>query len=528
MSYVLTSDELGEAGETLFANLCVRAGLTCNKSNRDRTGWDFVVEFPLTDAEAVALDARLPMASVVQLKSTVGAGPVKLSLSAVERLAKDPRPAFIAMLRLTQAGEPRSGYLIHLLGPALARVLHRLRTAHAQRRFDLNKLTLTFDPAKFGDRFEPSPEGLAEALRRACGEDRTAYAVEKQRQLEELGYEGGGLEAEALFWVESADHLSDVVLGLKPLKPERLRAYDRRFGIRLPYSGKALDGLEELRIEPPSMGRCTVTVRGAGLTPAAVFDAEMFAGLPALAGEGTWLLIRHADFAIKFGAGAATFNTTEPFDERSRSLGAWIQLLRALAHFASGGGVITLTPATPIEAPITLPMTGTLEGPYLRELPGWTRVLEGWERLLALAGVRSSQPFPLPDIWEARSVALAVDLFSDAPTAWFAFDRAEIGGEEGAIEAVYINTASLADASVSYAVKVTLGTSTSQPAEYRSTRFEPLDARPAVADLQDYAEELAGRHGLVVVINPDNVVEVEAPREGTAGLDGQPRIEGAR
>ena len=63
----------------------------------------------------------------------------------------------------------------------------------------ITNLTLTFDPAKFGVRFAPSPEGLAEALRRACGEDRAAYGIEKQRQLEELGYEDGGLEAEALF-----------------------------------------------------------------------------------------------------------------------------------------------------------------------------------------------------------------------------------------------------------------------------------------------------------------------------------------
>jgi len=119
---VLTSDELGEAGETLFANLCVRAGFTCNKSNRDRTGWDFVVELPMAGPDAGALDARLPTACAVQLKSTASAGPVKLSLSSIERLAKDPRPAFVVVLRLTPEGEPRTGYLIHLLGPALARV----------------------------------------------------------------------------------------------------------------------------------------------------------------------------------------------------------------------------------------------------------------------------------------------------------------------------------------------------------------------------------------------------------------------
>lgn len=509
MRRVLTSDELGDAGETLFANLCVRAGLTCNKSSRDRTGWDFVVEFPLPGPDAVALDARLPTACVVQLKSTALAGAVKLSLSAVERLAKDPRPAFIVVLRLAPSGEARAAQLIHLLGPPLGRVLHRLRTAHAQGRFDLNKLTLTFDPGKFGTRFAPSPEGLAEALRNACGEDRAAYGVEKQRQLDELGYEHGGLEAEALFWVESADHLSDVVLGLQPLKPEQLRAFDTRFGIRLPYVGTALDGLEELRIDPPSVGRCTLSIRGPGLSPAAVFDAEMLAGLPASASEGTWLLFRHPDFTLKFSAVAAVFNSTDRFDSTPRTLSAWIQLIRGLAYLANGDGVITVTPPTLIEATVVLPMTAKLDGPHLQHLPAWSRGLEGWERLLALAGVSPAEPFSLPELWDARSVSLAVDLFSDSPTAWFAFDRPAVGDPAGAVQAIYINTARLAGAAVSYAVKVTLDATADHPGEYRSTRLQALDARPAVADLQDYAEELAERHGLNVVINPDNVVEID-------------------
>ena len=41
---VLSADDLGEVGEALFRSLCARARLTCNTSERDRTGWDFIVE----------------------------------------------------------------------------------------------------------------------------------------------------------------------------------------------------------------------------------------------------------------------------------------------------------------------------------------------------------------------------------------------------------------------------------------------------------------------------------------------------
>lgn len=46
-SDALAADDLGAAAEFLFANLCTRARLTPNKSDRDRSGWDFVVDFPL-------------------------------------------------------------------------------------------------------------------------------------------------------------------------------------------------------------------------------------------------------------------------------------------------------------------------------------------------------------------------------------------------------------------------------------------------------------------------------------------------
>ena len=58
-------------------------------------GWDFIVEFPMASAgQALPLDQRTINAARVQLKSTLGrAGNcIRLSLSAIDRLAKDPRP----------------------------------------------------------------------------------------------------------------------------------------------------------------------------------------------------------------------------------------------------------------------------------------------------------------------------------------------------------------------------------------------------------------------------------------------------
>ncbi|NET01580.1 MAG: hypothetical protein F6K61_13585 [Sphaerospermopsis sp. SIO1G1] len=38
--------DLGALGETEFKRLCNQVGITIHKSEMDRTGWDFFIEFP--------------------------------------------------------------------------------------------------------------------------------------------------------------------------------------------------------------------------------------------------------------------------------------------------------------------------------------------------------------------------------------------------------------------------------------------------------------------------------------------------
>ena len=100
MTQRLPPDELGFVGD------------------RDVTGWDFIIEFPMAGPDAgVPLDQRPAKACHVQLKSTAGENGSRVSakLSAVERLAKDPRPALIVAFRLRSDGQPLAGYVIHLI-----------------------------------------------------------------------------------------------------------------------------------------------------------------------------------------------------------------------------------------------------------------------------------------------------------------------------------------------------------------------------------------------------------------------------
>ena len=177
MEGVLDPDRIGRIGERQFEVLCERAGLYCNKSVVDVMGWDFVVEFPMTPpGKALPLDQRPTNAARVQLKSTLGraGNRIRLSLSAIDRLAKDPRPALIVVFRLRADGDLQSAYLVHLIGNELARVLRRLRLAEARKAHDINHTDISYDYEKVGVRFEPTPAGLRTKSRRLRDREATA------------------------------------------------------------------------------------------------------------------------------------------------------------------------------------------------------------------------------------------------------------------------------------------------------------------------------------------------------------------
>jgi hypothetical protein len=48
----IPNDDLGEWGEGQFRTLCAASGIVANKAERDKMGWDFIVELPPQAANA--------------------------------------------------------------------------------------------------------------------------------------------------------------------------------------------------------------------------------------------------------------------------------------------------------------------------------------------------------------------------------------------------------------------------------------------------------------------------------------------
>ncbi|KJZ55530.1 hypothetical protein [Pseudomonas marginalis] len=346
------------------------------------------------------------------------------------------------------------------------------------------------------------------ALSDACGQNPSAYTIEKQRQLVKLGYENGRYEAEAIIQIEGPEHFSNILLGLAPLKPRHLQVFDSRFGIRLPYQGTLFDDIESLYLTPPALGFCEISIRGLGFGQAARFDAEMFIGPPLSELHGPELLIRSAEMIIRLTPTGLKLESIGSIDDMQQTLEKWAELLRALTLMSSGRATLTITGNRKIPA-ITLHVDQPVTGPYIEELPLISTFADGWLRLLTNAGMRSTDSLTLDAFWEANEARMAVDiLLNPQPDARFEFQAIEIEEAFPPAEGLYFNIASFADTSIAFSAKVFFVKTEDPDWQYRSTRFEALDVRPKVDDLEEYGLDQANASGLKLLIDPRNITTV--------------------
>lgn len=303
------------------------------------------------------------------------------------------------------------------------------------------------------------------------------------------------------------------MLGLAPLKPHHLRVFDSRFGIRLPYQGTLFDDIEELRLTPPTLGRCEISIRGPGFGQAARFDGEMFIGPPMGEPHGAELLIRTPDFIIRLTPPALKFESVGSIDDMEHSLEEWAELLRALTLMATGRATLTIAGNDRIPS-ITFPVDQPITGPYLEEIPLISAFLDGWLQLLTNAGLRSTAIFKFDAFWEANEARMAVDiLLNPKSQARFEFQTLEIEEPSSLPEGLYFNSSSFADTSITFSAKVFFEQSDDPVWRFRSIRFEALDVRLQVDDLEEYGMDLASACDLKLLIDPKNMTL--APRRDT-------------
>ena len=201
-NHPIPNDDLGDWGESQFRSLCASAGLVANKAERDKMGWDFIVEvLPAASVPTLTLDQRPKgLGCRVQIKThwrSEDDDRFAMTLSSAERLAKEPGPSFVLVLtaeRGSEGDDPKlvECHLIHMVDDNLKRVLKRLReTAADPQAKSLAEQTISYSPKLAGQQLPPKGQALRDALIRACGADSLPYFARKDEQLKTLGYESG-------------------------------------------------------------------------------------------------------------------------------------------------------------------------------------------------------------------------------------------------------------------------------------------------------------------------------------------------
>jgi len=339
--------DLDQWAEDRFAALCAEAGVTRNRSSQDRTGWDYVVEFPPEHVPGLPADLRSPPQTAwVQVKSKRKGRPgTRLKLSNALRFACDPAACFVVLFAATDGGHPVRIFARHFWTEMIEETLRRARQADADQRDDLHKI---FQTVSFGPEDEHTDDLLAwmaATLRAVPG----SYAEAKGRILQHAGLADGSFFGSISYRVEDLPILVDHQLGLTDAAPiAEVTIRHRRFGIeaRFPLVSAKPD-FASMRVNPIP-GR--VRLRRAGFLDIGLEADLRLANLPDLPAElkKTRVTADFLDCVSVEGKGDVKLSFS--FDER-RTLASSRALLDTLEMFDAGpvamtvyldGGVLTV------------------------------------------------------------------------------------------------------------------------------------------------------------------------------------------
>ena len=289
MARRLDSDQLGKKGQDHFSQLCVDAGLIPNPSSWDRKGWDFVVDWR-HEVSATAYDTRPTLPSCLVQVKTIWAGgrKVRLPLLAAEHLAKDLKPAFICVLEVDDQLDVAAMHIAHFEGDYLGDVLKALRKARAE---DKRVARASVEPS-LAHRFQKVPvSGLAlrKHIEDAIGPSLADYAVKKQKQLEDLGFEDGGRQITFKMVASDHSHFAEAVLGMRQIEVKDALAQEIRFGIAIADPDFPA-GSGRIEFTPNSEGTCVISASAPSLDRVE-FKADVFT-LPGPMVEAGLLFLR--------------------------------------------------------------------------------------------------------------------------------------------------------------------------------------------------------------------------------------------
>ncbi len=270
--------DLGSLGESELQKWCDQVGIVANKSDVDKTGWDFFLELPTeTDAVIFPLDKN-PSAtrSLVQVKSTdKPKGNRKVNLKNWFLLVKNLYPTFFLALEFDGKKDCQRAYLVHISEACIRRTLKRLRKLSEDTTVELHKRWMSFEYGESEMLSSPDGDGLLEAIKSYVGDDPDAYSRHKSHLYDTVGYEEGESihNYEVLipeqfrkqeYIQDSKEVLVDFALGwISHVDVIETEIYEKRFDIVDPKSRRTASG-GVMQFREPDFSEETIRLRMPG------------------------------------------------------------------------------------------------------------------------------------------------------------------------------------------------------------------------------------------------------------------------
>lgn len=275
-------NKIGEMAEDLCKALCTKADLTANKSNIDRFGWDFYVEFKTNISSNPLLLHNSSPKCKIQVKATDQTGGyISVKLSNLLHSVTDLQPAFYFIVEYDGKDEEQRIYIVHIDNSAITNILksiHKKRLQYGEN-FKLNKRRMRLHYDENHKLLSINSSALKETLTNYIGNSYSEYVDSKVKHLHSTGFENGNAQIQLLFKDQlKQENLVDNLIGLSnELSVDSIKISKMRFNVveEKPYFHK---NNVVLKTKPMKPHKVQLTFREDRVTPFLSFNAELYIG----------------------------------------------------------------------------------------------------------------------------------------------------------------------------------------------------------------------------------------------------------
>lgn len=252
----------GRVAEKKFSQACSEAGITCNKSEEDDHGWDFILDITSpVDPNKLLSEQIAPRQALVQVKSTAqNKQTCSMKLSNALKIAQFPKVCYVAFYKFV--GNDTRIYLKHIWENEIFNIHKKATECEAKGNAQFHKV-------KYEMRFHEGEliEGnIAEAIKKhqTCLTDN--YPSQKIGIANAVGFENGNGTGKVTLGLESQDEFLKLMLGLRKEAPCHKFSLTRsRFDIKVPHLSMDFEG-GTFSVEP-EYSSVKVRIRINGIRP---------------------------------------------------------------------------------------------------------------------------------------------------------------------------------------------------------------------------------------------------------------------